>query len=73
MTQEEKDRLLDALEALRNEDNTMWRKARVNLYWLRHIGPLDAGRVQTFMTDAREHYGSCVKDLPPGFPRAVPH
>jgi hypothetical protein len=73
MSQEEKDRLLQAVEALRNEENTMWAKARLKMYQLRKIGPLDAGRVQMFMADARQHYGACVKDLPPDFPAGVPH
>jgi hypothetical protein len=32
---------------------------------MRQIGPLDADRVRLFMTEAREHYGDCVKDIPP--------
>ena len=73
MSQEEKDRLLGAVEALRNEENTMWAKGRLKMYQLRKIGPLDAGRVRMFMADARAHYGACVRDLPPGYPNAIPH
>ena len=73
MTLDEKDRLLDALGALRNEENTMWAKARVKLYEMRQIGPLDAGRVRMFMADARQHYGACVRELPPDFPGGIPH
>jgi len=73
LTLEEKDRLLEALEALRNEEHAMSTKARVHLYMLHPIGPLDAGRVRMFMADARAHYGACVKDLPPNYPATLPH
>jgi hypothetical protein len=65
----EKDSLLQAIEALRAEDQIMWIKARIKIPQLRKIGPLDEGRVRFFMAKAREHYGDCVKDLPPDFPR----
>jgi hypothetical protein len=68
VSDEEKDRILAAVEALRSDDEIMWRKARTKLPELRAIGPLDAGRVRRFMADAREHYGDCVKGLPPDWP-----
>jgi hypothetical protein len=65
---DEKARVLGAVEALRSEDDIMWRKARVKLPKLFRLGPLDPVRVHEFMADAREHYGDCVKDLPPNWP-----
>lgn len=64
MTLEEKDRLLDSVGALRNEDFVMGVKSQFTISQMTRIGPLDTGRVQTFMADARAHYGDCVKGLP---------
>jgi hypothetical protein len=73
MTLQEKDALLSALEALRNDENTMWVKSRVHLFELHDVGSLYPRRVRMFMNDARAHYGACVKELPPGFPSRPPH
>lgn len=64
----EKDRVLDAVEALRADDLVIWGRARHKLPELRKIGPLDTGRVQGFLSAARDHYSDCVKELPADFP-----
>jgi hypothetical protein len=68
VSDEEKDRLLAAVEALRSDDENIWSKARTKLPELRKIGPLDRTRLGYFMTNARDHYGTCVRDLPENFP-----
>jgi hypothetical protein len=60
----EKDRVLEAVEALRNDEAIIWLRVQAKLPVLMQIGPLDQARVQHFMDNARAHYGSCVKDLP---------
>jgi hypothetical protein len=72
ISDEERDHLLSAVEALRTEDALMNQAARIKLPEILHLGALDRARVDQFMGDAREHYGSCIKDLPPGFPQRVP-
>ena len=67
----EKDRLLEAVEALRNDEQIIWLRVQAKLPLLMSIGPLDERRVQHFMANARAHYGSCVKDLPPDWARDV--
>ena len=72
VSDEEKDRVLAAVEALRSDDQIIWLKARVKLPELRKLGQLDSARTRFFMSDARHHYGSCVRDLPPNFPDNLP-
>lgn len=72
VSDEEKDRVVGAVEALRSDDQIMWLKARVKLPELRKIGDLDTARRNFFMASAREHYGACVKDLPPNWPDTAP-
>lgn len=67
----EKDRLLEAIGALRNEDAIMWQSAVLKLPEIWKIGVLDRQRIAMFMRNARGHYGSCVHDLPPNFPDDV--
>jgi hypothetical protein len=71
VSDEERDRLLGAVEALRTEDALMAQAARIKLPEIIRLGPLDRDRVRQFMNDAREHYGACVKDLPADFPKGV--
>ena len=72
VSDEEKDRLLGAVEALRTEDALMAQAARIKLPEILRLGPLDQNRLRQFMSDAREHYRACVKDLPANFPSGVP-
>lgn len=72
ISDEEKDRMLDAVEALRTDDGVIWSRAKIKLPELRKIGPLDSGRVSGFMLAARRHYGDCVKPLPADFPKGTP-
>jgi hypothetical protein len=61
----EKDRVLEAVEALRNDEQIIWIRTRMKLPILLRIGPLDRTRVRSFIADARAHYGDCIKPLPP--------
>ena len=70
VSDEEKDRLLGAVELLRKDDELFWRFSRI-LARLRTIGPLDPERVRALMASARRHYGTCVRPLPADFPAAV--
>jgi hypothetical protein len=64
----EKDRILEAVEALRNDEAIIWLRVQAKLPVLMQIGPLDRRRVEQFMANARAHYGTCIRDLPPGWP-----
>jgi hypothetical protein len=64
----EKDRVLEAAEALRSDEQIIWLRVQAKLPLLMEIGPLDQRRVRHFLANAREHYGSCVKELPPDWP-----
>jgi hypothetical protein len=64
----EKDRVLEAVEALRSDEQIIWLRVQAKLPLLMKIGPLDQERVQHFMANARQHYGTCVKDLPADWP-----
>jgi hypothetical protein len=65
--------MLSAVEALRNDDHRMSVGARWALPAIYALGgTLDPGRVRRFMTNARDNYGSCVKELPPDWPKGVP-
>lgn len=70
VSDEEKDRLLEAVELLRKDDDLFWRFSRM-LTRLRTIGPLDAERVGVLMASAQTHYGTCVKPLPADFPAGI--
>ena len=61
----ERDRLIDAVETVRNDEASMWSGTRWTLPSIFQLnGELDPSRMRRFMTYAREHYGSCVKDVP---------
>jgi hypothetical protein len=64
----EKDRALEAVEALRNDEEIIWLRVQAKLPVLMQIGPLDRQRVDHFMANARAHYEACIRDLPPGWP-----
>jgi hypothetical protein len=65
----EQDKVLSAVEVLRNDDRIIWLPWRWALPYLRKVGQLDAQRIRDFMIVARKHYGACVKDLPAALPR----
>jgi hypothetical protein len=69
LSPEEQDKVLSAVEVLRNDDRIIWLPWRWALPYLRKVGQLDAQRIRDFMTAARKHYGACVKDLPAALPR----
>jgi hypothetical protein len=62
VTDAEKDRLLEAIEALRHDDAVMWLGSTRKVPQIRQFGELDRTRVDGFLADARDHYGSCVLD-----------
>jgi hypothetical protein len=68
----ESGRLLEAVEALRSDDRIMWLGAQYGMMPLHQLGQLDPQRTRALMKDARDHYGACVKDLPPDFPASLP-
>jgi hypothetical protein len=63
----ERGKILSTVEALRSEDHLMWLVSGWTLPKLRELGPLDTGRVNAMMDDARKHYGDCLKSLPANF------
>ena len=65
LTQDEKSRVLEAAEALRNYDDMMFIAARWTLPTMRQLGGnLDPARKQRYMNAAHYYYGACAKDLP---------
>lgn len=69
---EEADRVLGAVEALRNDARVFWGEARFALPKLSEIGSLDPRVRQILMDVARQRYGTCAKDLRPDFPANLP-
>jgi hypothetical protein len=66
LTQDERSRVLEALEALHVRDGMMFIAARWTLPAMRQLGgELDPARKQRFMNFARHYYGNCIRDLPP--------
>jgi len=63
---------LEAVEALRSDEQIIWLRVQAKLPLLMNMGPLDQKRVQHFMANARQHYGTCVKDLPADWPNGAP-
>jgi hypothetical protein len=72
VSDEEKDRLLQTVEQLRNDDHLFWRLGKGAIPRLRGMGQLDPTRVHTLMAQARAHYGDCIKPLPASFPKGAP-
>lgn len=72
LTTNEQDRVLAAVEALRTDDRQMWGSVKVIIQDSSSLGPLEPARLRRFMRNAREHYGSCAKDLPANFPKNIP-
>jgi hypothetical protein len=72
LSEGETGRLLDALEALRNDEGLMWLNARYLLNALQHVGQLDRHRTRVLMDNARRYYGACARDLPANFAVARP-
>jgi hypothetical protein len=72
LSEGETGRLLDAVEALRNDEGLMWLNARYLLNALQHVGQLDRHRKRVLMDNARRYYGACARDLPANFAVARP-
>jgi hypothetical protein len=67
----ETSKMLSAVERLRNDNRLMLESAVWALPQLRKLGQLDPQRLDHFMSAARDHYGSCVRDVPADFPKGV--
>lgn len=64
----ESSHLLEAVEALRQDEPVMWLAIAYQAPELRQLGvPVDPGSVRHLMQTARQHYGTCVHDLPANF------
>lgn len=61
-------RLLESVEALRQDEQAMWLGIDYQMRELRKLGAIDGGSKRRLMETARAHYGACVRDLPPDFP-----
>jgi hypothetical protein len=60
--------VLAAVEALRNDEEQMWEGAKTALPSIARLdGEIDQERTAHFMARAREKFGDCVKELPPGW------
>jgi hypothetical protein len=67
LTDAESGRLFEAVEALRQDEQAMWAGVGYTMPELRQLGPIDEEGKRHLMKAARDHYGACVKDLPPDF------
>jgi hypothetical protein len=61
LSNEEKNQLLGAVEALRNDDSLISASVAMMLPSIQQLGRLDPTRVHSFIAAARAHYGDCVK------------
>jgi hypothetical protein len=70
VTEAEAMELLQAVEAVRNDG----RRMMAGISWTMTVmpklgGKLDPERLATFMKNARDHYGNCVRQLPADWPK----
>jgi hypothetical protein len=73
LEQYEEAEVLAGVEALRNDDRMMWVSAKSAFDAMHRLqGRLDPKRMKLFMDNARDHYGTCVRDLRPNWPDALP-
>jgi hypothetical protein len=73
LSEAESGQVLQAVEALRNDDRIMWVSAKWTIPQLKKLGgKLDPERMRYFMTNARGFYGACIKDLPGDWPASLP-
>lgn len=63
VSDEEKDRVLTSVEALRTDDEIISSKSADRIAPLQRLGRLDPKPLNELMQRARQHYGSCVKEL----------
>lgn len=68
----EKERVLSSVETIRADEKEIWGSVKWIVPSLRALGSIDPVRIRIMMTDAREHYGSCVNTLPSDFPANLP-
>jgi hypothetical protein len=67
----ETSKVLSAVERLRNDNRIMLESAVWALPQIERLGQLDQQRLAHFMSAARKHYGTCVRDVPADFPKGV--
>lgn len=72
LSRQEGAEVVAAVEALRNNDDTMWAAARWALPAIQKIGRIDAERRTRLVGNARRHYGACIRDLSADWPKGVP-
>lgn len=63
LTQAEESQILSAVEALRNDDNSIYTAAMFALPAMRRIGPIDRNRIAFYLNVARTAYGDCIKEV----------
>lgn len=68
LTQAEESQLLTAVEALRNDENSIFAATQSALPAIRRIGTLNPERVAFYMGIARSAYGTCVRNVPASWP-----
>ena len=67
LNEDERARILAAVESLKIYDFGMWRAAGWSLPPIRSLGTLDPSRMNFFDRSARATYGECVKVVPSNF------
>lgn len=73
LSEAETSQLLLTLQALRDDERVMWAGARFALPRVRELRkPLEPDVIIPLMQVARQHYGTCVKDLPASWPNGLP-
>lgn len=73
LSEAETSQLLLTVQALRDDERIMWAGVRFALPRVRELRqPLQPDVIIPLMQVARQHYGPCVKDLPPSWPSGLP-
>jgi hypothetical protein len=68
LLESERERILDAVEVLRQDDEQMFEAVRYTLPQINHYGiKLAPGRKASFTDWAKRRYGACIRELPPGW------
>lgn len=73
LSEAETSQLLLTLQALRDDERIMWAGVRFALPRVRELRqPLQPEVIMPLMQVARQHYGTCVRDLPASWPSGLP-
>lgn len=69
LTDAESSHILQAVEALRQDEQVMWQAIAYQMPEIGRLGGrIDPDGVRHLMQTARQHYGACVRNLPLDFP-----